>query len=63
MMSKLGFVLFTLLLLFPLATLPMEVDQPAERLVQDDETLNSAERTGAIMTLMRHLRQCYPFCA
>nr|UMA83778.1 conotoxin precursor M [Conus judaeus]DAZ86452.1 TPA_inf: conotoxin precursor M [Conus judaeus] len=62
MMSKLGVVLFTLLLLFPLVTLPMEVDQPVERHAEDEQTLNSAERTGAIMNLLRHLRQCYPVC-
>nr|DAZ85862.1 TPA_inf: conotoxin precursor M [Conus ebraeus] len=62
-MSKLGVVLFTFLLLLPLVTLSMEVDQPVERHAQDEQTLNSAEGTGSIMTLLRHLRMCPPDCS
>nr|UMA82516.1 conotoxin precursor M [Conus ebraeus] len=45
-----------------MVTLSMEVDQPVERHAEDEQTLNSAEGTGAIMTLLRLLRGCPPDC-
>nr|AXL95479.1 conotoxin precursor superfamily M [Conus ermineus] len=47
-MSKLGVVLFTFLVLFPLTTLQLEADQPVER----QQDFNPGETRGIMMHVL-----------
>nr|DAZ86730.1 TPA_inf: conotoxin precursor M [Conus judaeus] len=66
MMLKLRVVLFTLLVLFPMAMLTLDADQPVERYVENKHDLNPDERRGFISLALRRtccdIRWCNGNC-
>nr|WEQ50299.1 conotoxin M M3.17i [Conus magus] len=55
-MLKMRVLLFTFLVLFPLATLQLDADQPVERYVDNQQDLNPDERREIILHALG--RQC-----
>nr|AEX60164.1 M superfamily MLKM group conopeptide Lv3-V02 [Conus lividus] len=67
-MLKMGVVLFTFLVLFPLATLQLDADQPRARYAENKQDFNRNERTkmilSAVSASMGRQRRCclWPEC-
>nr|AEX60156.1 M superfamily MLKM group conopeptide Cp+Lv3-V08 [Conus capitaneus] len=62
-MLKMGVVLFTFLVLFPLATLQLDADQPRARYAENKQDFNRNERTKMILSALGQRRCCiWPEC-
>nr|AEX60157.1 M superfamily MLKM group conopeptide Lv3-V01 [Conus lividus] len=62
-MLKMGVVLFTFLVLFPLATLQLNADQHVARYAENKQNFNPNERMKMMLSALRQRRCClWPEC-